>query len=77
MDHPVNVRDYLAMERENDAFMKEGREVALHGSINYPGESSWLESVMITREVAQRLSQDWAVVSCGGARRVCRLQFDR
>lgn len=28
-------------------------------------------------EVIQRLSQGWAVVSCSGARRVCRLQFDR
>ena len=28
-------------------------------------------------EIIQRLDPGWAVVSCGGARRVCRLQFDR
>lgn len=28
-------------------------------------------------EIIQRLAPGWAVVSCGGARRVCRLQFDR
>lgn len=28
-------------------------------------------------EIIQRLTPGWAVVSCGGARRVCRLQFDR
>lgn len=28
-------------------------------------------------EIIQRLSPGWAVVSCGGARRVCHLQYDR
>lgn len=28
-------------------------------------------------ELIQELGPGWAVVSCGGARRVCRLQFDR
>ena len=51
MNHQVNVRDYRAMERENDAFMKEGKEVTLHGSISYSGESNWPDSVMVTREV--------------------------
>ena len=51
MDHQVNVRDYRAMERENDAFMKEGKEVTLHGFISYPGESNWADSIMVTREV--------------------------
>lgn len=51
MNHQVNVRDYRAMERENDAFMKEGKEVTLHGSVTYPGESNWPDSFMVTREV--------------------------
>lgn len=52
MDHQVNVRDYRAMERENDALMKEGKEVTLHGTATYPGESNWPDCFMITREVS-------------------------
>lgn len=51
MDHQVNVRDYRAMEKENDAFMKEGKEVTLHGSITYPEDGNWPDCFMITREV--------------------------
>lgn len=51
MDHQVNVRDYRAMERENDALMKEGKEVTLHGVATYPGESNWPDCFMVTREV--------------------------
>lgn len=51
MDHQVNVRDYRAMERENDALMKEGKEVTLHGSITYPGDGNWPDCFMVTREV--------------------------
>lgn len=52
MDHQVNVRDYRGMERENDALMKEGKEVTLHGVATYPGESNWPDCFMVSREVA-------------------------
>lgn len=51
MDHMVNVRDYRAMERENEALMREGQEVTLHGTVTYEGESNRPDCFMVTREV--------------------------
>lgn len=51
MDHHVNTRDYRAMERQNDALLKEGKEVTLHGTVTYPGTSNWPDCIMVTREV--------------------------
>lgn len=51
MDHHVNTRDYRAMERQNDALLKEGKEVTLHGTVTYPGDSNWPDCIMVTREV--------------------------